>query len=46
MHAALTSRPKGPAPTLEDIQAKLGAFSSASDGTEGGGPERRARRRG
>lgn len=43
MHAALESRPKGPRPTVEDIQAKLGAFSSASDGTDGGG-ERRERR--
>ena len=43
MRDALESRPKGPRPTVEDIQAKLGAFSSASDGTDGGG-ERRERR--
>ncbi len=43
MRAALETRPRGPRPTVEDIQAKLGAFSSASDGTDGGG-ERRERR--
>jgi 5-methyltetrahydrofolate--homocysteine methyltransferase len=49
MRAALESRPRGPAPTLDDIQAKLGGFSSASDGTDGAGPaprERRGRSRG
>ena len=47
MHAALTSRPRGPRPTLEEISARLGAFSSASDGTGDEGParERRGRRR-
>ncbi len=45
MHEALESRPRGAMPTVEQIQEKLGAFSSASDGTEGGGPERRERRR-
>ena len=44
MRAALESRPKGPRPTVEDIQAKLGGFSSASDGTDGEGPARRERR--
>ena len=48
MRAALESRPKGPRPTVEDIQARLGAFSSASDGTgdDAGGArrERRGRR--
>lgn len=48
MRAALESRPKGPRPTLEDISAKLGGFSSASDGTgdDAGAPrrERRGRR--
>ncbi|MDQ2065049.1 betaine--homocysteine S-methyltransferase [Xinfangfangia sp. CPCC 101601] len=48
MRAALESRPKGPAPSVEDIQAHLGGFSSASDGT-GDDPdapkrERRGRR--
>jgi 5-methyltetrahydrofolate--homocysteine methyltransferase len=45
MRAALETRPKGPVPSLELIQEKLGAFSSASDGTDGNGPERRERRR-
>ena len=45
MRQALESRPKGPRPTLEDISAKLGGFSSASDGTgEGAGEPRRERR--
>ncbi len=48
MRAALESRPKGPVPGLEEIQARLGAFSSASDGTgdDAGGArrERRGRR--
>lgn len=50
MRAALESRPRGPRPTLEDISAKLGGFSSASDGTgdDDAAPtrERRGRRRG
>lgn len=48
MKAALESRPKGPRPTLEQIAATLGAFSSASDGTgdEAGGARRERRRRG
>lgn len=33
MRKALESTPKGPLPTPEDITAKLGAFSSTSDGT-------------
>ncbi len=45
MHEALVSRPKGPPPSLELIQEKLGAFSSVSDGTDGAGPVRRERRR-
>jgi len=50
MRAALESHPKGPRPTLEDISAKLGGFSSASDGTGPGcghdhGTPRRERRR-
>ena len=44
MRAALETRPKGAMPTAEEIQAKLGAFSSASDGTDGSGPERKRRR--
>jgi 5-methyltetrahydrofolate--homocysteine methyltransferase len=49
MRAALDSRPKGDAPTLEQIVEALGPFSSASDGTDGEGPTRaprRGRRRG
>ena len=46
MHKALTERPRGPRPTLEDITAKLGGFSSASDGTgEDAGAGRRTSRR-
>jgi 5-methyltetrahydrofolate--homocysteine methyltransferase len=44
MRAALESRPRGPVPSLEDIQAKLGTFSSTSDGTDGAGPAARERR--
>ncbi|MBN2629117.1 MAG: betaine--homocysteine S-methyltransferase [Rhodobacteraceae bacterium] len=33
MRHALETTPKGPRPTLEDISARLGGFSSASDGT-------------
>ncbi|MEZ5913750.1 MAG: betaine--homocysteine S-methyltransferase [Paracoccaceae bacterium] len=50
MRAALESRDAGPRPSLDEIAAKLGGFSSASDGTgdSDGGParERRGRRRG
>jgi 5-methyltetrahydrofolate--homocysteine methyltransferase len=47
MREALETRPRGQRPTLEDISARLGAFSSASDGT-GDEPTsaRRERRRG
>ncbi len=48
MREALETRPKSDAPTLDTIVEKLGAFSSASDGTDGAGPEaapRRGRRR-
>ncbi len=48
MRAALESRPRGPRPTVEDIAARLGGYSSASDGTgdeEGPTRERRGRRR-
>ncbi|MBS0123018.1 betaine--homocysteine S-methyltransferase [Thetidibacter halocola] len=48
MRAALETRPKGPRPTLDQITAALGGFSSASDGTgadAGEGRERRSRRR-
>ncbi|MGR3453062.1 betaine--homocysteine S-methyltransferase [Pseudooceanicola sp.] len=46
MHEALSTRPRGPRPTLDEITAKLGAFSSASDGTgEDAAPARRRTRR-
>jgi 5-methyltetrahydrofolate--homocysteine methyltransferase len=49
MRDALDSRPRATAPALEEITRKLGAFSSASDGTgdDDGAPtrERRGRRR-
>jgi 5-methyltetrahydrofolate--homocysteine methyltransferase len=54
MRAALDTRPMGERPTLDEITAALGAFSSASDGTEdpgcgdpthNHGRERRGRRR-
>ncbi|MGI3167691.1 betaine--homocysteine S-methyltransferase [Pseudooceanicola sp. C21-150M6] len=41
MHAALEKSAPGPRPTLEEIAAKLGGFSSAHDGTgEDSGPSR------
>lgn len=47
MREALETRPKGPRPTLEDISGRLGAFSSASDGTgDEATSARRERRRG
>ena len=48
MRAALEDAPKGPRPDLETVEAKLGGFSSPSDGTESGGegaPRRERRRR-
>jgi len=44
MRKALETRPAGPRPTLDQITAQLGAFSSASDGTDGAGPVRAPRR--
>jgi 5-methyltetrahydrofolate--homocysteine methyltransferase len=47
MRAALETVPPGPRPGLEEIEARLGGFSSASDGlgeTAGAGRERRRRR--
>jgi 5-methyltetrahydrofolate--homocysteine methyltransferase len=50
MHEALSTRPRGERPTLEQITEALGPFSSAADGTgdDDDGPkrERRGRRRG
>ncbi len=47
MREALETRPAGPRPTLEQITAALGSFSSASDGTGDGAaaPQRSRRRR-
>jgi 5-methyltetrahydrofolate--homocysteine methyltransferase len=48
MRAALDERPTGERPTLDQITAALGAFSSAGDGTGDDTPkprERRGRRR-
>lgn len=44
MRAALESRPRGPRPTLDEVAARLGGFSSASDGTGDDGAPRRERR--
>ena len=48
MREALETRPRGPRPTLDQITAALGPFSSASDGTgedDTAAPARRSRRR-
>ncbi|MFD1914357.1 betaine--homocysteine S-methyltransferase [Halodurantibacterium flavum] len=45
MRAALETRPQGPRPTLDQITAQLGPFSSASDGTGDTPEETRTRRR-
>lgn len=47
MRAALEATPRGPVPDLGTIEARLGGFSSASDGSDGGGaaPGRERRRR-
>jgi 5-methyltetrahydrofolate--homocysteine methyltransferase len=45
MKAALESTPRGPLPDLATIEARLGGFSSASDGTGEAGPGRERRRR-
>jgi 5-methyltetrahydrofolate--homocysteine methyltransferase len=44
MRDALDTRPKGAAPTLEEIVAALGGFSSDSDGTDGKAPVRAPRK--
>lgn len=48
MRDALETRAPGPRPSLDEITAKLGGFSSASDGTgpDDAAPQRRRRRRG
>jgi 5-methyltetrahydrofolate--homocysteine methyltransferase len=45
MRAALEERPKGARPTLDDVVAKLGAFSSEDDGLSGHAAPPRERRR-
>lgn len=45
MRKALESVPRGPTPDLETIAARLGGFSSASDGSDGPPPARERRRR-
>jgi len=44
MRQALENRPKSNRPTLEEITAALGPFSSASDGTGDDAPPKRERR--
>lgn len=44
MRAALETRPRGGKPSLTQIAEALGEFSSESDGTDGAGPVRAARR--
>lgn len=46
MRDALESRPKGPKPSLDDIAAHLGGFSSASDGTGDTSSDPKRERRG
>lgn len=46
MREALETTPRGERPSVETIAERLGAFSSASDGTGEDGPARRTRRRG
>ncbi len=43
MRRALEETPRGAAPTLEQITAELGGFSSGSDGTDDKGPAARER---
>ena len=45
MRGALEATPPGPAPDLETIAARLGGFSSASDGVSGEPATRDRRRR-
>ncbi len=40
MRAALETQPRGAAPDLADVAARLGGFSSDSDGTDGRAPTR------
>jgi 5-methyltetrahydrofolate--homocysteine methyltransferase len=45
MRRALETTPEGPVPELATIAERLGGFSSASDGSDGGAPRREPRRR-
>ncbi|MGR3757619.1 MAG: betaine--homocysteine S-methyltransferase [Tranquillimonas sp.] len=45
MREALETRPKGPRPTLDEVTARLGAFSSPNDGTGDDTAPARPRRR-
>jgi 5-methyltetrahydrofolate--homocysteine methyltransferase len=45
MREALETRSRSDAPPLSEVEARLGGFSSPLDGTEGGAPVRRTRRR-
>ncbi len=45
MREALETSAQAAAPTLDEIQAAIGAFSSESDGTESDAPQRKQRRR-
>jgi 5-methyltetrahydrofolate--homocysteine methyltransferase len=45
MREALETRPRAGRPTPEQIAERLGAFSSAVDGTEEDGPDKAPRRR-
>ena len=45
MREALETRPRGPRPTLDQITAALGGFSSNSDGTDDNAPTARVTRR-
>ncbi len=45
MRKALEETPKGPAPSLEEIAAEIGGFSSDSDGTDGNAVAPRQNRR-
>ncbi|MEL6641256.1 MAG: homocysteine S-methyltransferase family protein, partial [Pseudomonadota bacterium] len=44
MREALETRPRGETPSLSKVAEVLGDFSSESDGTDGAGPTRAARR--
>jgi len=45
MRDALENQPRGHAPSLVDIESKIGAFSSEFDGTGDAGPAKRTSRR-